>query len=186
MPHDPTATAEGRATVRVATVTISDTRTPATDASGDRLRELLASAGFALSSHRIVLDEPDAIRAAVMEATGEGADAVITTGGTGVAPRDVTVEVLTHLFDKTLDGFGEAFRRLSWDAVGPRAVLSRAVAGIVGGRFVAALPGSPKAVELAVNDVLIPILEHAVRLARAETGHGKHASGHGPRHGGAE
>jgi molybdenum cofactor biosynthesis protein B len=123
-----------------------------------------------------VLDEPDAIRDAVRDAIAEGADAVVTTGGTGVAPRDVTVEVLTALFDKTLDGFGEAFRRLSWDAIGPRAVLSRAIAGIIGGRFVAALPGSPKAVELAVTDVLVPILEHAVRLARGETSHGKRGS----------
>jgi molybdopterin adenylyltransferase len=178
MPHDPTASTTGRATLRVATVTISDTRTPATDASGERLRELLAAAGFGVTTHRIVLDEPEAIRGAVSDAIANGADAVVTTGGTGVAPRDVTVEVLAALFDKTLDGFGEAFRRLSWDAIGPRAVLSRAVAGIVGGRFVAALPGSPKAVELAVNDVLVPVLEHAVRLARGETGHGKHG-GHG-------
>jgi molybdenum cofactor biosynthesis protein B len=153
-------------------VTVSDTRTPATDASGERLRELLSGAGFGLSSHRIALDERDAIRAAVEESVAEGADAVITTGGTGIAPRDVTVETLSALFEKTLDGFGEAFRRLSWDQIGPRAVLSRAVAGIAAGRFVAALPGSPKAVELAVNDVLVPILEHAVRLTRGETAHG--------------
>jgi molybdenum cofactor biosynthesis protein B len=176
MPQDPTASTTGRAALHVATVTISDTRTPATDASGERLRELLAGAGFGLTAHRIVLDEAEAIRSAVRDAIAEGADAVVTTGGTGVAPRDVTVEVLTALFDKTLDGFGEAFRRLSWDAIGARAVLSRAAAGIIGGRFVAALPGSPKAVELAVNDVLIPILEHAVRLARGETSHGKHGA----------
>jgi molybdopterin adenylyltransferase len=182
MPHDPTA----RATVRVATLTISDTRTPATDASGERLRELLAAAGFGLGTHRICLDDREAIVAAVDEAIAEGADAVVTTGGTGVAPRDVTVEALSARFEKTLDGFGEAFRRLSWDAIGPRAVLSRAVAGVVGGRFVAALPGSPKAVELAVNDVLVPILEHAVRLTRGETAHGTHDPGHGRRggHGG--
>lgn len=183
MPHDPTASSTGRAAIRVATVTVSDTRTPATDASGERLRELLAGAGFGLGAHRIVLDEPDAIRGAVRDAAAEGADAIVTTGGTGVAPRDVTVEVLAPLFDKTLDGFGEAFRRLSWDRIGPRAVLSRAVAGVMGGRVVAALPGSPKAVELAVNDVLVPILEHAVRLTRGETAHGKlgHAGkgGHG-------
>ena len=88
----------------------------------------------------------------------------------------MTVEALSALFEKTLDGFGEAFRRLSWDQIGPRAVLSRAVAGIASGRFVAALPGSPKAVELAVNEVLVPILEHAVRLTRGESarGHGGH------------
>jgi molybdenum cofactor biosynthesis protein B len=176
MPHDPTASTTSRAAIRVATITISDTRTPATDASGERLRELLGGAAFTLTGHRIVLDEPAAIRNAVREAVAEGADAVVTTGGTGVSPRDVTVEVLTALFDKTLDGFGEAFRRLSWDAIGPRAVLSRAVAGVVDGRLVAALPGSPKAVELAVTDVLVPILEHAVRLARGETSHARPGS----------
>lgn len=176
MDHEPTASPTGRAAIRVATVTISDTRTPLTDASGERLRELLASAGFALGAHRIVLDEPDAIQNAVRDAAAEGADAVVTTGGTGIAPRDVTVEVLSALFDKTLDGFGEAFRRLSWDQIGPRAILSRAVAGVMGGRFVAGLPGSPKAVELAVKDVLSPVLEHAVRLCRGETAHGKHGA----------
>jgi molybdopterin adenylyltransferase len=182
MAHSGTASSEGRATIRVATVTISDTRSPTTDVSGERLRELLAGAGFGLTAHRIVHDEPGAIRAALDAALTEGADAVVTTGGTGIAPRDVTAEVLGGLFEKTLDGFGEAFRRLSWDAIGPRAVLSRAVAGVVRGRFVAALPGSPKAVELAVSDVLIPILEHAVRLTRGETAHGrpgKHGAGHG-------
>jgi molybdenum cofactor biosynthesis protein B len=181
MHDDPTASSTGRAAIRVATLTISDTRTPESDVSGERLRALLVSAGFGLAAHRIAIDEPDAIRAALRDALAEGADALITTGGTGVAPRDVTVEVLTALFDKTLDGFGEAFRRLSWEGIGPRAVLSRATAGMVSGRFVAALPGSPKAVELAVNEVLVPILEHAVRLGRGETGHGKH--GHGS-HGG--
>jgi molybdopterin adenylyltransferase len=183
MPHDPTAAGTGRAAIRVATLTISDTRNPETDVSGQRLRELLANAGFGLATHRIATDDPDAIRGGLREALAEGADAVITTGGTGVAPRDVTVEVLAALFEKTLDGFGEAFRRLSWDRIGPRAVLSRAIAGIVSGRFVAALPGSPKAVELAVNDVLVPILEHAVRLGRGETTHGGHGQashgGHG-------
>jgi molybdenum cofactor biosynthesis protein B len=183
MHPSPTASPEGRASLRVATVTVSDTRSSSTDVSGERLRELLSRAGFALVAHRIVLDEPDAIRSALTDAVAEGADAVVTTGGTGIAPRDVTVEVVSALFEKTLDGFGEAFRRLSWDAIGPRAVLSRAVAGVVGGRFVAALPGSPKAVELAVNDVLVPILEHAVRLARGETGHGK-SGGQGHGHGG--
>src|SRR5688572_8721742 len=105
MAHESTASGRGRAALRVATVTISDTRTPDTDLSGERLRELLVAAGFGVTAHRIVLDEPDAIRSAVHDAIAEGADAVVTTGGTGVAPRDVTVEVLAALFEKTLDGF---------------------------------------------------------------------------------
>jgi molybdopterin adenylyltransferase len=91
---------------------------------------------------------------------------VVTTGGTGIAPRDRTYEAVEALLEKKLDGFGEAFRRLSWDEVGPRAVLSRAVAGVYRGRILAALPGSPKAVVLAVDRVLAPILAHAVALAR--------------------
>lgn len=159
-----------RRAVRVLTVTISDTRTPANDESGRRLRELLASAGFTLGEHRIVHDEPAALRA-LLEAVAEQdlADAVISTGGTGIAPRDQTVEALEPLLDKRLDGFGEAFRRLSFEQVGARAILSRAIAGTARGRFVAALPGSPRAVELAVEALLIPVLEHAVALLQGRS-----------------
>ena len=156
-----------RRSVRVLTVTISDTRTPADDESGRCLRDLLGNAGFTLSEHRIVRDEPAALRA-LLEAVAEQdlADAVISTGGTGIAPRDQTVEALEPLLEKRLDGFGEAFRRLSFDQIGARAILSRAIAGTARGRFVAALPGSPRAVELAVEALLIPVLEHAVALLR--------------------
>jgi molybdenum cofactor biosynthesis protein B len=99
----------------------------------------------------------------------------VTTGGTGIAPTDRTFEAVDQLLEKRLDGFGEAFRRLSWDQIGPRAVLSRAVAGVHRGRIVAALPGSPKAVVLAVDAILAPILAHAVALVRGETNlHGSH------------
>jgi molybdenum cofactor biosynthesis protein B len=155
--------------VRVAAVTVSDTRTKADDESGTRLRERLEAAGFAVSLHAIVPDEPDEIRALVARVCDEDlADAIVTTGGTGVAPRDRTYEALEALLEKRLDGFGEAFRRLSWDEVGPRAVLSRALAGVHRGRVVAALPGSPRAIALAVDRVLAPILAHAVALARGE------------------
>src|SRR5438477_2441479 len=104
---------------RVVTVTVSDTRTTATDASGRALAEELS--GFSIVRHAIVPDEPDAIGALVrtVAATGE-ADAVVLTGGTGIAPRDRTYEAIEGLFEKRLDGFGEAFRRLSWDEIGPR------------------------------------------------------------------
>lgn len=154
-----------RERIRVLTVTISDTRAPATDESGRRLRELFANAGFTLIEHRIVPDEPDELRALLHTVAEQDlADAVISTGGTGIAPRDQTIEALTPLLEKRLDGFGEAFRRLSFDQVGARSILSRALAGTARGRFVAALPGSPRAVELAVEALLIPVLEHAVAL----------------------
>ena len=152
--------------LRVAAITVSDTRTAADDEGGARLRERLEAAGFVVTVRAIVQDEPDQLRAQIARVCDEDlADAIVTTGGTGIAPRDRTYEAVEALLEKTLDGFGEAFRRLSWDEVGPRAVLSRAVAGVHRGRIVAALPGSPKAVVLAVDRVLAPVLPHAVALA---------------------
>jgi molybdenum cofactor biosynthesis protein B len=159
--------------LRVAAVTVSDTRTADDDEGGARLRERLEAAGFVVTYRAIVRDEPEQVRAAIARICDEDlADAIVTTGGTGIAPRDRTYEAVVALLDKTLDGFGEAFRRLSWDEVGPRAVLSRAVAGVHRGRILAALPGSPKAVALAVDRVLAPVLPHAVALARG--GHHGH------------
>jgi molybdenum cofactor biosynthesis protein B len=159
------------ATLRVAAITVSDTRTAANDEGGARLRERLEAAGFSVTFRAIVRDEPEEVRAHVARVCDEDlADAIVTTGGTGIAPRDRTYEAIEALLDKKLDGFGEAFRRLSWEEVGPRAVLSRAVAGVHRGRILAALPGSPKAVVLAVDRILAPILTHAVALARG----GKH------------
>lgn len=153
----------------MAAVTVSDTRTAADDEGGATLVARLEAAGFTVTLREIVKDEPEAIRAVVARVCDEDlADAVVTTGGTGVAPRDRTFEAVEALLDKKLDGFGEAFRRLSWDEVGPRAVLSRAIAGTHRGRVLAALPGSPKAVVLAVDRVLGPILAHAVALARGD------------------
>jgi molybdenum cofactor biosynthesis protein B len=156
----------GESKVRVAIVTVSDTRTEADDEGGAKLRALLEAAGFAVTNARIVRDEPDALRATIAEVCdGDLADAIVTTGGTGIAPRDQTYEAIDALLEKRLDGFGEAFRRLSWEQVGAKSVLSRAVAGTHRGRIVAALPGSPKALALAVEAILAPILPHAVALA---------------------
>lgn len=153
---------------RIITVTVSDTRTEADDTSGKALREELSA--FEIVRHVIVPDEPDRIVALVKEAFAE-ADAVVLTGGTGIAPRDRTYEALTDMFDKTLDGFGEAFRRLSWDQIGPRAILSRATAGVVGTRLVFSLPGSEKAVRLGAKELIAPILGHAVDLVNGRTKH---------------
>lgn len=155
--------------VRVAAVTVSDTRTVDDDEGGAVLVARLEAAGCSVTLRCIVRDEPDEVRAVIARVCDEDlADAVVTTGGTGIAPRDRTYEAVDALLEKRLDGFGEAFRRLSWAQVGPRAVLSRAVAGTHRGRVVAALPGSPKAVALAVDQVLGPVLAHAALLARGE------------------
>ncbi len=159
---------QGTVTPRVVTLTVSDTRTEADDEGGRTLRELLSGAGASVLRHAIVTDDPDRIRAAILEAIErDGADAVVLTGGTGVAPRDQSYEAVDALLEKRLDGFGEAFRRLSWDEVGPRAILSRAVAGTRGRAVIVALPGSVKAVRLAVTRVLGPVLPHAVALLKA-------------------
>ena len=167
-------------TLRIVTFTLSDTRTRVDDVGGRLLREKLEAAGFAIALHDIIREEPDALREAIHNTCDARiADAIVMTGGTGVAPRDRTIEVLSPMFEKTIDGFGEAFRRLSWDAIGPQSILSRATAGVVRGHVVIALPGSPQAVELAVDALIAPTLEHAVALASGRGG--KHAA-HGHRH----
>ncbi|MBX3220691.1 MAG: MogA/MoaB family molybdenum cofactor biosynthesis protein [Labilithrix sp.] len=158
---------------RVITVTVSDTRTAADDASGKALVEELVA--FVHVRHAIVPDEPTAIAGVVTDAVARGeADAIVFSGGTGIAPRDVTLEALAALFDKPLDGFGEAFRRLSWDEIGPRAILSRATAGTVGTCLVFMLPGSEKAARLGARALIAPVLAHAVDLVNGRTKHHGH------------
>jgi len=169
-------------TLRIATFTLSDTRTPADDVGGRLLRDKLEAAGFTIALHGIIREELDAFRETIHNTCDAGiADAIITTGGTGIAPRDRTIEVLEQMFEKRIDGFGEAFRRLSWDAIGSRAILSRAVAGVIRGYVVIALPGSPQAVELAVDTLIAPTLRHAVALASGRGGkHAAHGHHHAP------
>jgi molybdenum cofactor biosynthesis protein B len=161
--------------IRVSTLTFSDTRTKANDEGGRLLGELLVEAGFFVVSHEILREEPTTMREAVLRRIEEGrVSAIVTTGGTGIAPRDQTIEAIAPLFDKTIEGFGEAFRRLSWDAIGPRAILSRATAGTVKGRIVIALPGSLAALRLAVDHLIRPTLPHMVALAHGKAGHHDH------------
>jgi molybdenum cofactor biosynthesis protein B len=155
---------------RVITVTVSDTRTAADDTSGKALMDELAA--FALVRHAIVPDDPQTITSLVTDAIAKAeTDAIVFTGGTGIAPRDLTFEALSSLFDKQLDGFGEAFRRLSWDEIGPRAILSRATAGTVGTCLVFLLPGSEKAARLGARELIAPVLSHAVDLVNGRTKH---------------
>jgi molybdenum cofactor biosynthesis protein B len=159
--------AAARPPARVAVVTVSDTRTPDTDTSGAVIRDELAAEGHTIVHHAIVRDEPDQIVREFEElCSRDDVDAIIFNGGTGVAPRDSTVEVIEPLLTKVLPGFGEVFRFLSWHEVGPPAILSRAVGGLRGRRAVFCLPGSRNAVTLAVTKIIRPELAHLLWEAR--------------------
>ncbi|MBJ6765688.1 molybdenum cofactor biosynthesis protein MoaB [Myxococcaceae bacterium JPH2] len=144
-------------------VTCSDSRDAARDESGRVLREGLEAAGHGIAGTVVVKDDPEAIRQALTQAREAGARAVLFTGGTGVARRDTTVETLRALFEKELPGFGELFRMLSFRQVGSAAWLSRATAGTYQGMILFALPGSPQAVRLALESLILPELGHVVR-----------------------
>jgi molybdopterin adenylyltransferase len=149
--------------VRVAVLTISDTRTRETDSGGDTVEQILSAAGQEIVARQIVRDEVNGIRASLVDLLANSeVDAVITTGGTGISGRDTTYEVVDRMIEKKLDGFGEIFRMLSYEEIGAAAIMSRAVAGAVGTKFVASLPGSRNAVRLAVEKLLVPELAHIV------------------------
>ena len=149
-----------------AVVTVSDTRTAAGDTSGARIAEMLTAAGHAVRRRDIVTDDPERIRGC-LEALLEDPEirAVVCTGGTGLAPRDVTIEVVRPLLEKEIPGFGELFRHLSFGEIGAAAMLSRATAGVVRERVLIALPGSTAAVTLAMERLVLPTLGHMVFLA---------------------
>jgi len=146
----------------VAVITVSDTRTAADDASGAYLAGAVAAAGHRLAGHHRCRDEAADIGAALDAALASGARAVLLTGGTGIARRDVTADVVAARLERALPGFGELFRMLSHAEVGSAAMLSRATAGTIGGAFVAALPGSTAAVRLAWERLIEPELRHVV------------------------
>jgi molybdopterin adenylyltransferase len=157
--------------IRVLTVTVSDSRKRETDDSGKALDEALSGAGFQIVRHVIVKDEPTFLRDLIrLTSNNNDADAIVLTGGTGITPRDSTYEALEAVFDKHIVGFGEVFRRVSFDEIGPHALLSRATAGVCNECLVFSLPGSTKAVRLGVK-LIIPILRHAVDLATGRQTH---------------
>ena len=146
-----------------AILTASDTRTPATDESGALLRSLLEAAGHRVRLHRVVPDEPEAIRAALVEIEADPAiRVVVINGGTGITRRDRTFETIEALLERPLPGFGEIFRALSFAEIGPAAILTRATAGIRGRIAIFAVPGSPAAVRLAAERLIVPQLSHLV------------------------
>ena len=149
--------------VRVAVLTISDTRTSETDTGGDVVEETMRGAGHEVVAREIVRDEATSIRTTLVDLLARPeVDAVVTTGGTGISGRDTTYEVVERMVEKRLDGFGELFRMLSYEEIGAAAVLSRALAGAVGTKFVASLPGSRNAVRLGMEKLLVPEIAHIV------------------------
>lgn len=169
-----------------AVLTISDSRTPETDRSGLLIQSLLQGAGHSIAAYQILPDEPEQIRQQIQlwtaiatpanntgntsntGNTGNNLDAnnpqvIICNGGTGIAPRDTTYDVLEQLLEKTLPGFGELFRFLSYPEIGSRAMASRAIAGIYHQKLIFSLPGSTKAVRLGMEKLILPELSHLIK-----------------------
>lgn len=163
--------AQGK-TARCAVLTVSDTRQADNDAGGKLIIDALKQAGHTVSDYTIVKDDPTLIDHQLKSwlilpdssptPQASSPDLIITTGGTGIAQRDTTVEVVRRLLDKELEGFGELFRMLSYEQVGAAAMLSRAVAGLAGETLIFTLPGSPNAVRLAMEKLIVPELPHMV------------------------
>jgi molybdenum cofactor biosynthesis protein B len=155
------------ATLGFAVLTVSDSRASADDVSGQALRQLAEGAGHRVERSEIVADDVAAIRAALRRLLAlPGVDVVLLTGGTGFSPRDLTLEAVGPLLDRRVEGFGELFRMLSYRQVGAAAMLSRAAAGLIGERAVFLLPGSPKAVTLAMEELILPEVGHLLGQVR--------------------
>lgn len=151
----------GRGAVTLGIVTVSDTRTPETDENGQWLRQTFEALGHRIAAYRLVRDEPAQVEAVLEELAGIAAlQIALFNGGTGIAPRDTTYDVIARKLEKTLSGFGELFRMLSYQQVGAAAMLSRATAGVYRGKLIVSMPGSPKAVRLAVESLILPELNH--------------------------
>jgi molybdenum cofactor biosynthesis protein B len=159
---------DARLTVaRCAVLTLSDTRTAETDTSGRRARELLEADAHTVVHHEILPDDPAALGVALDALLARAdVDAVLTNGGTGISRRDQTISVVERLIDTPLPGFGELFRMLSWDQIGSGAMLSRAAGGVARGKLLFAMPGSTKAVELAMTKLILPELKHLLHELR--------------------
>jgi molybdopterin adenylyltransferase len=153
--------------VRCAVITVSDTRTLETDRGGLMLEESLVAAGHTVVRREIVPDDQKRIRSLIEElADATALDAILVTGGTGIAARDQTYETVSGLLTKTLSGYGELFRMLSYEDIGPAAMLSRTIGGVIGQVVLLTMPGSPAAVRLALDKLILPELAHVCYEAR--------------------
>jgi len=159
------AAADQVTTLRGAVITVSDSRTEATDESGKLLMELIEGAGFAVGAYRLIKNEKDLLQRTILELSRE-VDFMITTGGTGMSPRDLSIESCRPLFTKELEGFGDVFRLLSFQEIGSAAIMSRATGGSVGRAMVFCLPGSKAAVRLATERLILPEIKHLIAQVR--------------------
>jgi molybdenum cofactor biosynthesis protein B len=154
---------KAKKSVRCFVITVSDTRDESTDTSGQTIKKFLADNGHQTNGYQIVKDEPAEIESLLNQALSRSdVDAVIVNGGTGIAPRDGTYEVVSRFLEKKLDGFGEVFRYLSYLDIGSAAIMSRAAAGCARGKVLISLPGSRGAVTLAMEKLILPELRHMV------------------------
>ncbi|HZN37093.1 MAG TPA: MogA/MoaB family molybdenum cofactor biosynthesis protein [Pirellulaceae bacterium] len=158
---------QGPPSVRCAVITVSDTRTLETDTGGQAVIAHLTAAGHVVVQREIIPDEPARMRPLLETLSRrDDLDAILLTGGTGITSRDQTFETVSGLLTKPLPGYGELFRMLSFQEIGPAAILSRAVGGLIGRKIVLTMPGSPAAVRLAMEKIIVPELPHLVREAR--------------------
>lgn len=155
--------AESIGQISFAVITVSDSRNEAEDESGTLIQKRMQAAGHRLAGYRLLKNEVGAIQKEVNRLIDARVGCIITSGGTGVGRRDVTIEGVAPLFDKSLDGFGEIFRYLSFRAVGSAALMSRAMAGTARGTLIFCLPGSTKAVQLALEQLILPEIKHLIR-----------------------
>jgi molybdenum cofactor biosynthesis protein B len=152
--------------VTIAIVVISDSRTLNTDESGKVAADILRKKGHSVAEQLIVGNDRDAIAGALSGLTRRAdIDAILTIGGTGIGKRDITVDALSPLMEKRLEGFGEMFRMMSYKEIRTGALMSRATAGVMGGKVVMCLPGSPEAIRLAIKRIIIPEIGHMVHEA---------------------
>lgn len=161
---------EAPKSVKVMIITISDTRNTTTDRSGQKIIELLQLAGHEVVQYHIVKDEREAIKKALIDGCENlNVDVILTNGGTGISSRDVTIETIKSMLDKEMPGYGELFRMLSYqEDIGAAAILSRAIAGVANGTAIFAMPGSTRAVTLAMNKLIVPEMTHVIREIRKD------------------
>jgi molybdopterin adenylyltransferase len=146
--------------VRIAVVTVSDSRTIETDTNGQYLKQQILAAGFVVSAYHILRDEPAEINPLLETLAQSNAQIILFNGGTGLSKRDSTYDVIAKKLEKTLSGFGEIFRMLSYEQVGAAAMFSRATAGVYQGKVIICIPGSPAAVQLAWEKLIQPEIQH--------------------------
>jgi molybdenum cofactor biosynthesis protein B len=139
---------------------------PVDDPSGDEIEQLVREGGHRVTGRTLIPDQIGLLRTTVRKALKSEAEAIIITGGTGIAPSDVTVEAVTPILEKEIPGFGELFRKISYDRIGSAAMMSRAVAGVVKGKAIFCLPGSPDGAATAVSELIIPELGHVLSIAK--------------------